>query len=63
MSRKLPGKPPTRAPAPITSQKIKHLAGEGMRAPSKLTTEQVRELAASVAAHIEPRGGPKKSGR
>ena len=43
-------------PSPITSPKIKHIAGIGLRAPSTLTTTQVRELAASVEAHIEPRG-------
>lgn len=48
-------KPPSRPPAPLTSPKIKHLAGEGLERPSMLTTKQVRELAASVMAHIEPR--------
>jgi hypothetical protein len=52
-------KKPTRPPAPITSPKIKHLAGEGLQRPSTLTTRQVRELAGSVMAHIEPRGGKK----
>jgi hypothetical protein len=42
-------------PSPITSPKIKHIAGVGLKTPSKLTTKQVQELAASVAAHIEPR--------
>lgn len=55
-------KKPTRPPAPITSPKIKHLAGEGLQRPSTLTAEQVRELAGSVLAHIEPRGG-KKGGK
>jgi hypothetical protein len=40
---------------PITSPKIRHLAGIGLENPSQLTTEQIRELAASVMAHIEPR--------
>jgi hypothetical protein len=40
---------------PITSSKVKHLAGIGMRNPSKLSTKQVQKLAASVEAHIEPR--------
>jgi hypothetical protein len=54
-------KPPPRPPSPITSQKIKHLAGEGLRRPSQMTAKQVRELAGSVMAHIEPRGArPKK---
>jgi hypothetical protein len=52
-------KPTPRPPAPITSQKIKHLAGEGLQRPSTLTAAQVRELAGSVLAHIEPRGGKK----
>lgn len=47
-------------PAPITSPKIKHIAGKGLEAPSTLTTKQVRELAGSVMAHIEPRGNQKK---
>jgi hypothetical protein len=52
----------TPPPAPLTSRKIKHLAGEGLRAPSTLTTAQVKELAGSVLAHIEPRNtGAKKS--
>ena len=46
---------PPKAPAPLTSPKIKHIAGVGLKAPSTLTTKQVRELAASVEAHIEPR--------
>ena len=52
MPKKL--KPPA-APAPITSPKIKHLAGIGLATPSKLSNKQVQELAASVEAHIEPR--------
>ena len=47
-------KPPI-IPAPITSPKIRHIAGKGLKAPSTLTTKQVQELAASVEAHIEPR--------
>jgi hypothetical protein len=54
-------KPPPRPPSPITSPRVKHLAGEGLRRPSQMTTKQVRELAGSVMAHIEPRGTkPKK---
>jgi hypothetical protein len=49
-----------RVPSPLTSPKIKHLAGEGLERPSKLTTAQIRELAASVMAHIEPRKKPTK---
>jgi hypothetical protein len=45
-------------PAPLTSRKIKQLAGEGLRAPSTLSTAQIRELAGSVMAHIEPRNPP-----
>ena len=47
-----------RPPAPLTSPKIKRIAGQGLKAPSTLTTKQVRELAASVEAHIEPRQKP-----
>jgi len=46
---------PPSNPSPITSPRIKHLAGKGLRAPSTLTNKQVQELAASVEAHIEPR--------
>ncbi len=48
-------KKPVRPPSPITSTKVKHLAGEGLRRPSQLSTKQVQELAASVMAHVEPR--------
>lgn len=48
-------KKPPRPPSPITSQRVKHLAGEGLTRPSQLTTRQVRELAGSVLAHVEPR--------
>ncbi len=37
---------------PLTSPRIKHLAGKGLKAPSTLTTKQVQELAGSVEAHI-----------
>ena len=46
---------PPPSPEPITSPKIRRLAGIGLATPSKLTTKQVQELAASVEAHIEPR--------
>lgn len=51
---------PPKDPKPITSTRIKHLAGEGLSRPSKLTTKQVQELAASVMRHIELRGGKLK---
>jgi hypothetical protein len=38
--------------APITSPKIKTLAGKGLKAPSTLTTKETQELAASVMEHI-----------
>lgn len=47
-------------PSPLTSSTIKALAGKGMRAPSTLTNAQIQKLAASVEAHIEPRGKSKK---
>lgn len=57
-------KPPTRPPAPLTSPRVKHLAGVGLKTPSKLSNKQIQELAGSVEAHIEPRRGqhppPKK---
>jgi hypothetical protein len=39
--------------APITSDKIKTLAGKGLRAPSTLTTKETQELAGSVLEHIK----------
>jgi hypothetical protein len=44
-------------PSPITSPKIKHLAGVGAGGGT-LTKHEVRELATSVLAHIEPRKKP-----
>jgi hypothetical protein len=41
-------KMPSKPPIPITSAKIKLLAGKGLVAPSTLTTQEVRKLAASV---------------
>jgi hypothetical protein len=52
-------KTPSRPPAPLTSQKIKHIASEGLRAPSTLKTQEIQELAASVMSHIEPRANSK----
>jgi hypothetical protein len=43
---------PPRNPAPITSERIKHLAGIGLSTPSKLSNKQTQELAASVERHI-----------
>lgn len=43
-------------PSPHTGKSIKHLAGIGLTKPSSLNAAQVRKLAASVQAHIEPRG-------
>jgi hypothetical protein len=40
--------------SPLTSPRIKHLAGVGA-AGGDLSKHEVRELAASVLAHIEPR--------
>jgi hypothetical protein len=41
-------KTPTKPPTPITSAKIKLLAGKGLIAPTTLTIEEVRKLAAST---------------
>jgi hypothetical protein len=38
--------------APITSDRIKHLAGLGLEDPTKLSVDEVRELCGSVLAHI-----------
>lgn len=48
-------------PHPITSGKIKRLAGIALATPSKLTNKQTQELGASVMVHIEPRGKKKHS--
>jgi hypothetical protein len=45
----------SRPPAPLTSPKIKHLAGEALKHPSTMSAAELRELAGSVMAHIEPR--------
>jgi hypothetical protein len=37
---------------PITSPRIKTIAGKGLKAPSTLTTKETQELAASVMEHI-----------
>ena len=42
-------------PSPITSPRVKELAGKILRDPKNAKTEEVQELAASVIAHIEPR--------
>jgi len=43
-----------KAPAAISSPKIKKLAQKALKSPSMLTTEETRELGASVVAHITP---------
>lgn len=53
-------KNPSHPPAPLTSPKIKRLAGEALKHPSTMSAEELRELAGSVLAHIEPRKKPKK---
>ena len=50
-TKKTPTKTALKA-APITSAKIKSLAGKGLAAPSTLTTKETQELAASVMEHI-----------
>jgi len=60
MAKKPPSKPPAKPVHPITSSKIKHLAGIATATPSKLTTKQTQELGASVLRHIEPRDGEVK---
>jgi hypothetical protein len=52
--------PPPKVVHPITSPKVKHLAGIAEKTPSKLTTKQTQTLGASVLRHIEPRGGKVK---
>jgi hypothetical protein len=43
-----------KAPAAITSPKVKKLAQKAMKSPSMLTTAETRELGASVMAHVSP---------
>ena len=43
-----------KAPAAITSPKIKKLAQKALKSPSMLTTAETRELGASVVGHIAP---------
>ncbi|RXH54688.1 RNA polymerase subunit sigma [Granulicella sibirica] len=43
-----------KAPAAITSPKIKKLAQKALKSPSMLTTAETRELGASVVAHVSP---------
>jgi len=43
-----------KAPAAITSLKVKKLAQKALKSPSMLTTEETRELGASVMAHLSP---------
>jgi hypothetical protein len=43
-----------KAPAAITSPKIKKLAQKAIKSPSMLTTEETRELGAAVMAHVSP---------
>jgi hypothetical protein len=43
-----------KAPAAITSPKIKKLAHKAVKSPSMLTTQETRELGASVIAYVSP---------
>lgn len=43
-----------KAPAAITSPKIKKLAAKALKTPSMLTTAETRELGASVMNFISP---------
>jgi len=43
-----------KAPAAITSPKIKKLAQKAVKTPSMLTTAETRELGESVMAHLSP---------
>lgn len=40
---------------PLTSAKLKHLAGEGLARPSALTAKEVRQLSGALMTRIEPR--------
>jgi len=43
-----------KAPAAITSPKVKKLAQKALKSPSMLSTEETRELGASVMAYLSP---------
>ena len=43
-----------KAPAAITSPKIKKLAQKAVKSPSMMSTAETRELGASVMAHVSP---------
>ena len=43
-----------KAPAAITSPKVKKLAQKALKSPSMLSTEETRELGASVMAYLLP---------
>ncbi len=43
-----------KAPAAITSPKIKKLAQMASKSPSMMTTAEIRELGVSVLAHLSP---------
>jgi hypothetical protein len=43
-----------KAPAAITSPKIKKLAQKAVKSPSMLTTAETRELGASIVAYVTP---------
>ena len=42
-------------PSPITSPRVKELAGKLLKDPKNAKPDDIQELAASVMAHIEPR--------
>ncbi|MFL9859465.1 hypothetical protein PQR72_27660 [Paraburkholderia madseniana] len=44
-----------------TGKSVKHIAGEALKKPASITKKEVQKLAASVEAHIQPRG--KKKGK
>jgi hypothetical protein len=43
-----------KAPAALTSPKIKKLAAKAQKTPSMLTTAETRELGAAVTAFVSP---------
>jgi len=47
-----------KAPAALTSPKIKKLAAKALKSPSMLTTEETRTLGASVMAFLSPPEAP-----
>lgn len=45
-----------------TGKTVKRIAGEALKKPGSVTKKEIQKLAASVEAHIQPRGRAKGRG-